>query len=41
MHKRERKMKTTLATNIDGYLLRLILVFELAYSDGADLILSY
>ena len=33
-------MKTRLETDIYGYLLRLILLFKLAYSDGADLILS-
>ena len=33
-------MKTRLATNIDGYPLRLALLFEQAYSDGADLILN-
>ena len=33
-------MKTRLETNIDGYRLRLVLLFELAYSDAADLILS-
>ena len=33
--------KTRLATNIDGYPLRLASLFEQAYSDGADLILSY
>ena len=32
-------MKTGLETNIDGYRLRLVL-FELAYSDAADVILS-
>ena len=31
-------MKTRLATNIDGYPLRLALLFEYVYSDGADLI---
>ena len=31
-------MRTRLAANIDGYPLRLALLF---YSDGADLILSY
>ena len=30
-------MKTRLATNIDVYPLRLILLFEYAYSDGDDL----
>ena len=30
-------MKTRLATNFDGYLLRLALLFEQVYSDGADL----
>ena len=34
-------IKTRLATNIDGYSLRLILIFEYAYCDSADLILSY
>ena len=33
-------MKTRLATIIDGYPLRLALLLEKAYSDGADLILS-
>ena len=33
-------MKTRLTANIDGYPLRLALLFELVYSDGADLILS-
>ena len=33
-------MKTRLETNIDGFRLRLELLFELAYSDSADLILS-
>ena len=33
-------MKTRLETNIYGYPLRLVLLFKLAYSDGADLILS-
>ena len=33
-------IKTRLATNIDGYSLRLALLFEYAYFDGADLILS-
>ena len=33
-------MKTRLETNIDGYRLRLVLLFEIAYSDAADLILS-
>ena len=33
-------MKTRLETNIDGYPVRLALLFEYAYSDGADLILS-
>ena len=31
-------MKTRLETDIDGY--RLVLLFELAYSNAADLILS-
>ena len=29
-------MKTKLEANIDGYRLRLVLLFELAYSDAAD-----
>ena len=33
-------MKTRLETNIYGYLLRLVVLFKLAYSDGVDLILS-
>ena len=33
-------MKTGVATNIAGYPLRLVLLFENSYSDGADLILS-
>ena len=33
-------MKIRLETNIDGYRLRLVLLFELAYSDAGDLILS-
>ena len=33
-------MKTRLETNIDGYRLRLVLLFESANSDVADLILS-
>ena len=33
-------MKTRLATNIYGYPLRLALLFEQAYSDGVNLILS-
>ena len=33
-------MKTRMETNIDGYRLKLVLLFELAYSDAADLILS-
>ena len=33
-------MKTRLKTNIYNYPLRLVLLFKLAYSDGADLILS-
>ena len=33
-------MKTRLETNIDGYCLRLVLSFELAYSDVVDLVLS-
>ena len=33
-------MKTKLATNIEDFPLRLALLFEKAYSDGADLILS-
>ena len=39
--KRDGIMKTRLITDNDGYSLRLVLLFELAYSDGADLILSY
>ena len=38
--KRDGIMKTRLATDIDGYPLRLALLFELAYSDSAVLILS-
>ena len=33
-------MKTRLETSIYGYSLKLILLFKLAYSDDADLILS-
>ena len=33
-------MKMRLETNIDGYRLILLLFFELAYSNAADLILS-
>ena len=33
-------MKMRLAVNIDGYLLRLVLFFEYAYSNGANLILG-
>ena len=33
-------MKKSLATDIDGYLLKLVLLFEYTYSDDADLILS-
>ena len=33
-------MKTRLETSIYGYPLRLVLLFKLVYSDGADLILS-
>ena len=33
-------MTTRLETNIDGYRLRLVSLFELAYSDVADLILN-
>ena len=33
-------MRTRLETNIDGYRLRLVLLFELAYSDAAELILG-
>ena len=33
-------METRLETNIDDYRLRVVLLFELAYSDVADLILS-
>ena len=29
-------MKTRLESDIDGYRLRLVLLFELAYSDAAD-----
>ena len=35
-----RNDKNETAQNIDVYPLRLALLFELAYSDGADLILS-
>ena len=31
-------MKTRLATRIDGFSLKLVLLFDYAYSDGADLI---
>ena len=34
-------MKKMLETNIDGYRSILVLLFELAYTDAADLILSY
>ena len=34
-------MKTRLAANIDGYLFRLALLLEQAFSDGADLILRF
>ena len=34
-------MKTRLATSIDSHPLRLVLLWEEAYSDNADLILSY
>ena len=37
--KRDEIMKTRLATNIDGYALRMALLFEYTYSDCADLIL--
>ena len=33
-------MKTRLGANVYGYPLRLVLLLNLAYSDGADLILS-
>ena len=33
-------MKRRLATNIDGYLFKLLFLSELAYFDGADSILS-
>ena len=33
-------MKARLSTNIDGYPLRLALLLEQSYSDGANLILS-
>ena len=33
-------MKTRLETNIHGFPLKLVLLFKLAHSDGADLILS-
>ena len=33
-------MKTRLSTNIDGYLLEMQFLFQLAYFDGAGLILS-
>ena len=39
--KLDRIMKTRLATVIDGYPLRLALLFKNAYSDGADLMLSF
>ena len=38
--RREGMMKTRLDTITYGYPLRLVLLFKLAYSDGADLILS-
>ena len=38
--KRYGMMKTRLETNIYSYPLRFVLLFKLAYSDGADLILS-
>ena len=38
--KQDGMMKTRLETNIYGYPLRLVLLFKLAYSDGADSILS-
>ena len=38
--KRDGIMKMRLATNINGYPLRLVLLPKSAYSDGADLILS-
>ena len=34
-------MKARLAPNIDGHPLRLVSLFEFAYSNGANLILSY
>ena len=39
--KRDPIMKTRLASNIDCYPLTLVLLFEQACFDGADLILSY
>ena len=38
--RRDRMMKTRLETNIYGFPLRLVLLFKLAHSDRADLILS-
>ena len=38
--RRDGMIKTRLETNIYSYPLRLVLLFKLAYSDGADLILS-
>ena len=38
--RRDGIMKTRLETNIYSYPLRLVLLFKLAYSYGADLILS-
>ena len=40
LYKRDGIIKTRLATIIDGYSLKLVLLFEYAYSDSADLILS-
>ena len=39
--KRDGIMRTRLATSINGYSLRLILLFDYSYSGGVDLILSY
>ena len=38
--RQDRIIKLRLATNIDGYPLRLALLIKQAYSNGADLILS-
>ena len=38
LYKRDRIIKTRLATNVEGYFLRLVLLFEQVYSDGTDLI---